>query len=166
MSVSIRFLCLRFQKMHMASTANVDSTAGLTLELMVMSIGKIRAEADLVYMVVAAHWNRLTAYSCKAMVVRVVTAAYDLRAANDLMHMLFLTIVIVSVAATSGSGIAAATVIFFPVVIAIAVISSPVVIATTIISSSAVAVIATTAAITVSAIERERDVVLTVDSAL
>ena len=150
----------------MASTANVDSTAGLTLELMVMSIGKIRAEADLVYMVVAAHWNRLTAYSCKAMVVRVVTAAYDLRAANDLMHMLFLTIVIVSVAATSGSGIAAATVIFFPVVIAIAVISSPVVIATTIISSSAVAVIATTAAITVSAIERERDVVLTVDSAL
>lgn len=166
--MSIRFLCLRFQKMHMASTANVDSTAGLTLELMVMSIGKIRAEADLVYMVVAAHWNRLTAYSCKAMVVRVVTAAYDLRAANDLMHMLFLTIVIVSVAATSGSGIAAATatVIFFPVVIAIAVISSPVVIATTIISSSAVAVIATTAAITVSAIERERDVVLTVDSAL
>lgn len=157
MSVSIRFLCLRFQKMHMASTANVDSTAGLTLELMVMSIGKIRAEADLVYMVVAAHWNRLTAYSCKAMVVRVVTAAYDLRAANDLMHMLFLTIVIVSVAATSGSGIAAATA---------TVIFSPVVIATTIISSSAVAVIAATAAITVSAIERERDVVLTVDSAL
>lgn len=157
MSVSIRFLCLRFQKMHMASTANVDSTAGLTLELMVMSIGKIRAEADLVYMVVAAHWNRLTAYSCKAMVVRVVTAAYDLRAANDLMHMLFLTIVIVSVAVTSGSGIAAATA---------TVIFSPVVIATTIISSSAVAVIAATAAITVSAIERERDVVLTVDSAL
>lgn len=155
--MSIRFLCLRFQKMHMASTANVDSTAGLTLELMVMSIGKIRAEADLVYMVVAAHWNRLTAYSCKAMVVRVVTAAYDLRAANDLMHMLFLTIVIVSVAATSGSGIAAATA---------TVIFSPVVIATTIISSSAVAVIAATAAITVSAIERERDVVLTVDSAL
>lgn len=155
--MSIRFLCLRFQKMHMASTANVDSTAGLTLELMVMSIGKIRAEADLVYMVVAAHWNRLTAYSCKAMVVRVVTAAYDLRAANDLMHMLFLTIVIVSVAVTSGSGIAAATA---------TVIFSPVVIATTIISSSAVAVIAATAAITVSAIERERDVVLTVDSAL
>ena len=114
MLVSIRFLCFRFQKMHMASAANVDCAAGLAFELMVMPIGKIRAEAHLVYMVVAARRDCFAAHGCKAVVVRFVATALDLYAANNFMHMLLSATIAAVAIAPIRTGIAAATAAAIP----------------------------------------------------
>lgn len=140
MLVSIRFLCFRFQEMHMTPAANVDCAAGLTFERMVMSIGKICAEAYLVYMVVAARRDCFAAYGCKAMVVRFVAAAFDLYTANNFMHMLLPAAVAIAPIRT---GIAAATA------------AAP----------TCVGIAAATAA-AIPTTEGKRDVVLAVNSAL
>lgn len=172
MFVSICLIRLCLSKMHVASVANVNSTAGLALELVTMPIRRVCAETDFVYMVIAALRDRLTAYGCKAVVMRLVAATLDLCAANDLMHVPLFAAVPSVIAVIS---VATATVIFSAVVITAAAIVSAVVITATAIVSAVVVtatalllafVLIATAAITASFTERERYAVFAVESAL
>ena len=87
MSVSVFLFGSRFSKMDMASAADKYSSACASLELMVMSIGKIRMEADFMHMVIAADLDGFAAHGCKTMVVGIIAAAEYLRAALHLMDM-------------------------------------------------------------------------------
>lgn len=76
-----------FSKVDVAAAADKYSSACASLELMVMSVGKIRVEADLMHMVVAADLNGFATHGCKTMVVGIIAAAEYLRAAQYLMDM-------------------------------------------------------------------------------
>ena len=76
-----------FSKVDVAAAADKYSSACASLELMVMSIGKIRMEADFMHMVIAADLDGFAAHGCKTMVVGIIAAAEYLRAALHLMDM-------------------------------------------------------------------------------
>lgn len=109
----------------MTSAAYKDSTAGAALELMVMSVAKICAEANLMHMVIAAaDRNGFTAYSRKAMVVSIIAASEDLRAAQYLVDMLlsaFVVMIPVTIAVTVAVTIAVTVAIPVTVAVTIAV---------------------------------------------
>ncbi len=114
-----------FDKVDMTSAAYKDSTAGAALELMVMSVAKICAEANLMHMVIAAaDRNGFTAYSRKAMVVSIIAASEDLRAAQYLVDMLlsaFVVMIPVTIAVTVAVTIAVTVAIPVTVAVTIAV---------------------------------------------
>lgn len=87
MSVSIFLFGSCFGKMDMTAAADKDSAAGAALELVEMSISKVRVEANFMHMVIAADRDGFTTYGRKAMVVGVIAAAKDLRAALNFMNM-------------------------------------------------------------------------------
>ena len=87
MSVSVFLFGSCFGKMDMTAAADKDSAAGAALELVEMSISKVRMEANFMHMVIAADRDGFTTYGRKAMVVGVIAAAKDLRAALNFMNM-------------------------------------------------------------------------------
>lgn len=87
MSVSVFLFGSCFGKMDMTAAADKDSAAGAALELVEMSISKVRVEANFMHMVIAADRDGFTTYGRKAMVVGVIAAAKDLRAALNFMNM-------------------------------------------------------------------------------
>ena len=134
----------------MTSAAYKDSTAGAALELMVMSVAKICAEANLMHMVIAAaDRNGFTAYSRKAMVVSIIAASEDLRAAQYLVDMLlsaFVVMIPVTIAVTVAVAVTIAVTVAIPVTVAVTI-------AVTIAVTVAVAItvtIAVTIAVTVT----------------
>ncbi len=114
-----------FDKVDMTSAAYKDSTAGAALELMVMSVAKICAEANLMHMVIAAaDRNGFTAYSRKAMVVSIIAASEDLRAAQYLVDMLlsaFVVMIPVTIAVTVAVAVTIAVTVAIPVTVAVTI---------------------------------------------
>ena len=87
MSVSVFLFGSCFGKMDMTAAADKDSAAGAALELVEMSISKVRVEANFMHMVIAADLDGFAAHGCKTMVVGIIAAAEYLRAALHLMDM-------------------------------------------------------------------------------